>query len=103
MNGIPNIDPSSSPDTVTLKGIRRTSGNAHPKACAVTVPELKSIFTTLDMNSSEDIGFWLAAAHLSSIVLQGSIQQVQMVEPGLAVFLSDVEVLYPGVLVSVVH
>ena len=99
MNDVPHIDPSSFAITRTLRGIRRTIGDSKKQAQLVTVHDLRLMFATLDMDSSEDVAFWLAII----LCFRGLLRKSNVVEPGMAIRLSDVQFTPWGVLISVVR
>ena len=99
MNDVPHIDPSSFAITRTLRGIHRTIGDSKKQAQLVTVHDLRLMFATLDMDSSEDVAFWLAII----LCFRGLLRKSNVVEPGMAIRLSDVQFTPWGVLISVVR
>ena len=97
LNGIPHLDPSSFPITMTLRGIRRSLGDARKQARPVTVDELRLVFNSLDMENSEDVAFWLALV----LCFRGLLHKSNVVEKELAVLVSDVEMFNWGVILSI--
>ena len=97
LNGIPHVDPSSFPITMTLRGVCRTLGDSRRQATPITVYDLRLIFTTLDLLSSEDVAYWFACV----LCFHGLLRKSNMVEKGLAVLLSDCELHHWGLLVKI--
>ena len=60
LNNVVHVDPSCFHITMTLRGVRRTLEDSRHQVRAITVEELRLIFTTLDMSNSADVAFWLA-------------------------------------------
>ena len=86
LNNLPHLDPSSFPIQMTLSGIRRTLGDCAHQATALSVKDLRLMFTRLDLQESEDVAFWLAII----FCFRGLLRKSNVVEQGLAVLLSDV-------------
>ena len=97
LNGIPHLDPSSFPITMTLRGIRRSLGDARKQARPVTVDELRLVFNSLDMENYEDVAFWLALV----LCFRSLLRKSNVVEKELAVLVSDVEMFNWGVILSI--
>ena len=96
LNGLPYLDPSSFEIQMTLKGIKRSLGDARTQARPITVYDLKRIFASLDFTSSEDVAFWLALL----LGFRGLLRKSNIVEDGMALLLSDVVLESWGVLVK---
>ena len=97
INGIPHVDPKDFQIKSMLRGIRRALGDEKKQARPISVYELRLIFATLDMNSSQDVAFWLALL----ICFRGLLRKSNVVEKGLAVLCSDVHNFPWGVLLVV--
>ena len=97
LHGYKHIDPSAFEITMTLRGIRRVIGSPVWEARPVTVYELRHIFSTLNLLSSEDIAFWLAIL----LCFRGLLRKSNVCELGLAILCSDVTFHSWGVLIHV--
>ena len=97
LNGLQHIDPSLFEIQMTLKGIKRVLGDVRTQAKPITVKELRLMFSTLDMSDSQDIAFWLSLL----LCFRGLLRKSNVVEPGMAVLLSDMEVTPWGVMLNV--
>ena len=97
LHGFAHIDPSSFPLVMTLRGVRRTLGDSRSQARPLKVEELRLIFSMLDMDSSEDVAFWVAIL----LCFRGLLLKSNVVEEGMAVLISDLQLQSWGVLLTV--
>ena len=86
LNGVKHIDPHCFELEMTLKGIKRTLGDLVLQAPLAQLTDLISIYSTLDLKSSEDVAFWLAIL----LCFRGLLRKSNVVEVGLAVSVRDV-------------
>ena len=97
INGIPHVDPSSFEIKMTLKGVRRTIGDVSIQARPISLGELRRIFSSLDLECSEDVAYWVALL----LGFRGLLRKSNIVEEGLALLVSDVNVNDWGLLAVV--
>ena len=85
LNGVKHVDPHCFELVMTLKGVRRTLGDLVLQAVPAQLTDLLSIYSTLDMTSSEEVAFWLAIL----LCFRGLLRKSNVVAVGLAVTAGD--------------
>ena len=97
LSGFSHVDPKSFEIHVTLRGIRRTLGDATKQARPISVDELLKIYYILDLSVTEDLAFWCALL----LCFRGLLRKSNVVEERLAVLVKDVSFFPWGVLLAV--
>ena len=97
INGYSHLDSGNFEIVMTLRGIRRTIGDVSNQARPISVKELIVIFTSLDLSSSEDVAFWCAIL----LCFRGLLRKSNVLEPDLAILVSDYYSFHWGCLVRV--
>jgi hypothetical protein len=85
--GYQHIDPNAFELYITLRGIRRVLGDTVEQARPASINDLRNIFVYLNMDSSEDVAFWVAII----LCFRGLLRKSNVVEVGLALGLPDLE------------